>query len=80
MPTTPPPVELSVTAKRIRELVQISGLTTAEFARRVSISPQTLRGVTSGYQTIRESNLIRIARKTGVSASWLRGETDDRDE
>lgn len=77
---TPEQVALPIQAQRLRELIALSGLTMNEFSRRVGFSPSSVRNMVGGYSRITEKHIIRISRKCNVSADWLRGLSDDREE
>lgn len=60
-------------AARVRELREDLGLTHQQFAWRINVHWQTVRGVEQERQGFRLESIVCICLVFGVSADWLLG-------
>lgn len=68
-----------VIGERVRERLEVAGLSQSELARRVQVAQPTIAKLVAGT-THSTTHLHRIARELGTTPSYLTGETDDPGE
>lgn len=68
-----------VIAERVKERLEVAGISQSELARRLGISQPTIAKLATG-NTQGSSHLHRIARELGTTPAYLTGETDDPNE
>ena len=56
----------------------VNGKSKAEFSRMCDIQPSTMGGYLSGSSKPSLENLLKIAKRCGVTVAWLIGEVDDK--